>query len=92
MAIIRTQKYLNSLKTILLFISNDSKQRAIDFHAELNKNIDEITFMPYKHKRSNLADDESIRDLVFKGYVLVFKVIGDDFYILNIYKHNKPSI
>jgi len=30
--------------------------------------------MPYKHRKSIYYDDENIRDLVFKGYTIVYMI------------------
>ena len=39
MKIIKSQDYLDSLKNILVFISEDKKSAAISFNSELNKKI-----------------------------------------------------
>ena len=48
--------------------------------------------MPKKCRKSTLANDESIRDLIFKGYIIVFKIQNDTIKVLYIYKENEPKM
>ncbi len=74
MQIIRSKKYSGSLQEIMRFISLDSKKRAFSFRSELDKQIATIPDMPYKCRKSIYFDDDNIRDLIFKGYTIVYKV------------------
>ncbi len=74
MKVIRSRKYTKSLQKILRFISLDSKKRAFSFKNELDKHINDLTNMPYKFRKSIYFDDENIRDLIFKGYVIVYEI------------------
>ena len=47
--------------------------------------------MPYKHRKNFIANDENIRDFIFKGYVIIFE-INENIEILNIYTHNLPKL
>lgn len=59
------------------FISLDSKKRALSFRGELDKQISGLTNMPYKCRKSIYFEDEQMRDLIFKGYTVVYKVDED---------------
>ncbi|WP_297431915.1 type II toxin-antitoxin system RelE/ParE family toxin [Sulfurimonas sp.] len=74
MQIVRSKKYLNSLQEIMQFISTDSKKRALTFRNQLDKQISNIQDMPYKYRKSIYFNNETIRDLIFKGYTIVYKV------------------
>ena len=74
MQIVRSKKYLNSLQEIMQFISIDSKKRALTFRNQLDKQISNIQDMPYKYRKSIYFNNETIRDLIFKGYTIVYKV------------------
>jgi len=91
MKIIRSRKYLTSLRDILKFIALDSKQRAINFKDELDLHIKNLTIFPYKFRKSIYFDDENIRDLIFKGYVIPYKIDTDkkEITILGIKKYLK---
>lgn len=47
--------------------------------------------MPYKFRQSNSFEDENIRDFIFKGYIIPYKINTqkDKIIILGIYKENK---
>lgn len=74
MHIVKQPKFNDSLKEILYFIALDSKQRAKNFKNELISKINGLVFMPYKFRQSIYFEDENIRDLIFKGYTIVYKV------------------
>ncbi len=74
MQIIRSKKYLGSLQEIMRFISLDSKKRALTFRNQIDKQIATIPEMPYRRRKSIYFDDESIRDLIYKGYTVAYKV------------------
>lgn len=89
-------KYLDdfyeALYDIENFIADDSPSRAMAFHNELIKSINALTFMPYKCRKSKLFDDENVRDLIFKGYIVPFEITENEIKILYIFKHNMPKI
>jgi len=91
MRIIRTDEYINSLLNILEFIALDSKKRALEFRSEIDKHINNLSIFPYKFRRSLYFDDESIRDLIFKGYTIPYKIDtqNNQIIILGIKKYTK---
>ena len=74
MKIVRSSKYTKSLKEQIKFISLDSKNRAFAFKSEIDKHINNLVHMPYKCRKSIYFQDETIRDLIFKGYTIVYKI------------------
>ena len=74
MRIIRSKKYTFTLKDLMRYISLDSKSRAVSFKSEIDKRINNLVNMPYKCKKSVYFEDKSIRDLIYKGYTIVYKV------------------
>ncbi len=74
MRIIRSKKYTQALKNIITHISKDSKTRAFNFKNELEKVVNNLINMPYKFRASIYFTDENIRDLIFKGYTIVYKI------------------
>lgn len=93
MNVIYDDLFLNSLCNIIEFITRDSKKKAFYFRDELLKRIDELSFMPYKFRKSLAFDDENVRDFIFKGYVIPYKIDKekDLIIILGIYKENLPN-
>ena len=86
MVIIEDRVYIESLKDIMRFIANDSKSKALNFRNQLNKKIEKIPFMPYKHRKSFHHDSEDVRDLIFKGYTVPYVIANDTIIILDIIK------
>lgn len=86
------EPFNKGLDDIVSFISLDSSQRALKFQNELMEKIYALEFMPKKCRKSTLSDDENIRDLIFKGYVIVFQIQNDTIKVLYIYKENEPKM
>lgn len=86
--IIRTKRYIKELKNILTFIAKDSLNSSRKFKNELDDKINKIPNYPQIYRKSLATDDENVKDLIFKGFVVVFRIKNDDIYILGIYKHN----
>ncbi|MCI6339999.1 type II toxin-antitoxin system RelE/ParE family toxin [Campylobacter sp.] len=86
------EPFNKGLDDIVSFISLDSSQRALRFQNELMEKIYSLDFMPKRCRKSTLANDESIRDLIFKGYIIVFKIQNDTIKVLYIYKENEPKM
>lgn len=74
MRIVRSARYTKALKEQMKFISLDSKNRALKFKSGIDKQINDLPHMPYKCRKSIYFQDETIRDLIFKGYTIVYKV------------------
>ena len=56
------------------YIAKDKPAAARKFKSEVIKRIKGIPKMPYANRKSIFFDREDIRDLVFKGYVIVYKI------------------
>jgi plasmid stabilization system protein ParE len=66
--------FKDKLNNQIEFIAKDKPSAARKFKLELISRIKEIPQMPYLHRKSLFFDQENIRDLVFKGYVIVYKI------------------
>jgi plasmid stabilization system protein ParE len=86
-----TVEFNYDLKDIVDFISKDKPLAARKFKAELVKNIKKDLKQPFLFKKSIYFDDENIRDYVFKGYTVVFKVdvVLETVLVVAILKHRK---
>ena len=56
------------------YIAKDKPAAARKFKREVIKRIKGIPQMPYANRKSIFFDREDIRDIVFKGYVIVYKI------------------
>ena len=84
--------FIKALNDIESFIALDSLERAEKFKNDIIDKIGSLDFMPKRCRKSTLANDESIRDLIFKGYIIVFKIQNDTIKVLYIYKENEPKM
>lgn len=60
------------------YIAKDKPAAARKFKREVIKRIKGIPQMPYSNRKSIFFDREDIRDLVFKGYLIVYKINTDN--------------
>lgn len=56
------------------YIAKDKPQAARKFKKDILKSISSISKMPFRNKKSIYFNDDSIRDLTFKGYTIVYRV------------------
>lgn len=56
------------------YIANDSPSQARKFKNDLIKQLKKIPKNPYAFRESIYFDDKNIRDLIFKGYCIVFRI------------------
>lgn len=91
MQIVRDTRYLKKLQDIMSFIAKDSVNQAVKFQIDLDELIDSLSCMPYKFRESIYFDNENIRDLVFKKYVIPYKIdtIKNQITIIGINKYQK---
>ena len=91
MHIVRRKEYIEELKSIISFISLDSKSRAKIFKEQLDSKIDDLVHFPYKYRQSIHHTNNDIRDLIYKGYTIVYRVNleKDKIEIIEIFKWTK---
>ena len=92
MKIVFKDTFINRLENQLDYISLDSPKRARKFQSDLFRRIKEIPDNPYRYRKSIYFTDELIRDLVFKGYTVVFRINENTIEIFGFVKfQNKPT-
>ncbi len=69
-----SKSFRDRLAAQVEYIARDKPSAARKFKSEVLERIKEIPEMPYKHRKSIFFNREDIRDLIFKGYVIVYKV------------------
>ena len=62
-------------------IAEDKPSAAREFRQALITQCKSLVDMPYRCRKSIYYDDEHVRDLVFRGYVIVY-MIQDDMIII----------
>lgn len=92
MKIIKSDKFNHKLKTILLYIANDSVANAKIFNSELNLKIKDLINFPKKFRNSKYYNEENTHDLIFKGYTIPYYIDfqNNKIVILTIFNQNLP--
>ena len=68
------KEFETNFEIIFRHISQDKVPAAKDFKKNLFKQIKNIPIFPYKYRQSIYFEDENIRDMIFKGYTIVYKI------------------
>ncbi|MDY0320455.1 MAG: type II toxin-antitoxin system RelE/ParE family toxin [Arcobacteraceae bacterium] len=86
MKIIKDSQYTKALCNIIRYIAQDKLTAAKNFESNLNHKIKKIPHFPYKHRKSFYFQDDTYRDLIYKGYTVIYKIQTDTIIILDIFK------
>jgi plasmid stabilization system protein ParE len=89
MKIVRTKQYRNALQNIMQFIAKDSREKALRFRKQLDTHIGDLPLFPYKFRQSIYFEEKNIRDLIFKGYTIPYKIEEERIIILGIKKYTQ---
>jgi plasmid stabilization system protein ParE len=89
MKIVFKETFIARLENQIDFIAMDSPSRARKFKNDLLKKIKAIPKNPYQYRKSIYFNHDSVRDLVFKGYTVVFRIENDRIEIFGFLKYQK---
>lgn len=94
MQINRLKRYNDNLFQILDYIAQDKFSASENFRGELDELINNLPTFPYKFKKSIYFDNNNIRDMVYKGYTIIYKVNleKNSIDIIRIFNKNKPTL
>ena len=68
------KSFRDKLNEQVEYIAQDKPGAARKFKSEILRRIKEIPSMPFACRRSIFFDRDDIRDLIYKGYIVVYKV------------------
>ena len=84
--------FLNRLENQIDYIAQDSPARARKFKNDLLSRIKEISKNPFRYRKSIYFNSDNIRDLIFKGYTVVFRITEDRIEVFGFVKYqNSPT-
>ena len=86
MQIIKDKDFLRQMKSLLAYIALDKKSAASAFNSELEAKFSLLKSTPYTYRKSIYFEDESYRDLIFKGYTIIYKIENERILILEVFK------
>lgn len=83
--------FVNRLEGFVEIIAQDKPSAARKFQKEIINACKEIQHFPYKHRKSIYFNDKDIRDLVHKGFVIIYKLDGDTIRVFAFISSNEFS-
>lgn len=89
MKIIFNDSFVARLEKQVEYIALDSLKRTRKFKTEILSRIREVPGNPYHCRKSIYFNDHSIRDLIFKGYTIVFRLKGENIEVFGFVKSQK---
>ena len=69
--------FLDLINAQISYIARDKPIAAKKFKLDLIKHLKKDLQFPYNYKKSIYFEDESIRDYVFKGYTIVYRILNE---------------
>lgn len=73
-----TPAFRDKLKRQILYISKDKPQAARKFNQLVFQEIRKLPDNPKKNRKSIFFDDENIRDLIVKGYLITYEILPNE--------------
>jgi len=92
MRIVIKDSFLHKLESQVDFIAKDSPKRASQFKNELINNLKSIAQNPYQFRKSVYFDDQNIRDFIFKGYTIVFRINNNVIEVFGFVKYQDSPL
>jgi len=94
MRINRSARYKNNLFQILDYIAQDKFSASENFLNELDKLINNLPNFPFKFRKSQYFNDENIRDMIYKGYTVIYRINETEncIDIVRMFHKNKPPL
>lgn len=70
-----TSTFRDQLRKQIQYISKDKPTAARKFNTLIFQKIRKIPEAPFKNRKSFFFDNENIRDLIVKGYLIVYEIL-----------------
>ncbi len=92
MKIIYKESFAQRFQIQFEFIASDRPVAARKFRNELKQAINKIKDNPRSCRKSIYFEDETIRDLIFKGYTIVFKINTENIEVFGFVKYQNNVV
>lgn len=79
--------FIAKLQFVLEKISEDKKSAAHTFRREILRECYSLSDFPYRCRRSIHYNDDNIRDLIFKGWTVMYKIVDDEIKVFALTKY-----
>jgi plasmid stabilization system protein ParE len=77
-----SSKFRTKLERQVRYIAKDKPAAARKFKTDLLSEIRKISDYPYSFRPSIYFENENIREMIFKGYVIIFQIDSENKIIL----------
>jgi plasmid stabilization system protein ParE len=80
--------FITKFQFVLEKIAEDKKSAAHTFRREILRECYSLSDFPYRCRRSiHYNNDDTIRDLIFKGYTIIYKIKDDEIKVFALSKY-----
>lgn len=79
--------FIAKLQFVLEKIAEDKTSAAHTFRREILRECYSLSDFPYRCRRSIHYNDDNIRDLIFKGYTIIYKIKDDEIKVFALTKY-----
>lgn len=86
MSLIISDKFYKKLDSQIKFIAKDKPETAIRFRKHILLEVRKIPDRMWSYKQSEFFEDEKIRELIFKGYRIVFEIGEENILVFGFHK------
>jgi len=86
MKIIYEEQFKNGLKEIIKYISQDKPNASTLFKKELKSKFELLLNNPKMYRISIYFNNPAYRDMVYKGYTIIYKIENHTIKVLDIFK------
>lgn len=69
-----TKTFIDRLNKLVDFIAEDKPTTARKFKVDILNRINKLNKMYYRNRKSIHFNDDNIRELIFKGFKIIYKV------------------
>ncbi len=69
-----TKSFSNKLNKQVDYIAKDKPAAARKFKNDVLAEIKSVSNMPYRNRKSIFFDNNDIREFIFKGYIIVYRI------------------
>ena len=84
--------FVNRLEHQIEFIALHNPKEARKFKKDILIEIKNILPNSYKHRKSIYFEDDNVRDLIFKGYTIVFRITDKAIEVFGFVKYQEKPL
>jgi len=81
--------FLDSLEKQVRYIAQDKKSAAKKFRQDVFAECKALVDFPYRCRRSIYADDDNVRDLIFKGYTIAYRIDDERIVVFALVRYSE---